>query len=57
METNDGKHTIDKLTGKVIRPTDNSMKDGDLDAPNQDPVPLELDQNGIPVGLTLPGKG
>ena len=57
METNDGKHTIDKLTGKVIRPTDNSMKDGDLDAPNQDPVPLELDQNGIPVGLALPGKG
>lgn len=56
METKKEEHMIDNLTGNVIRLTDNTMKDCDLAAPNQDPVPLELNQNGIPVGLDLPNK-
>ena len=45
--------TIDELSGKPIRRTDNGLKEGDIEAP-QDNKPLELDENGLPVGWEAP---
>lgn len=43
----------DPFSGLVVRFTDNGMKEGDLPAP-QDPRPLELDANGLPIGWEAP---
>lgn len=46
METDE--MTVDRVTGlRIIRRTDNSAKEGDLEAP-QVPEPLALDENGLP---------
>ena len=45
--------TIDDFSGQEIRRTDNGMEfteDGLVAAPQQ-PSPLELDENGLPVDL------
>ncbi len=41
---------IDPMSGLEIRRTDNTRKDGDPELPSQEPKPLELDDNGRPVG-------
>ena len=41
---------IDKLSGLEVRKTVNGMRD-DLPAPPQYVVPLELDEDGLPVHL------
>ena len=45
---------IDHTSGNEIRKTDNSMKDCDLPGINQVNEPLELDENGLPVGWNPP---
>ena len=40
----------DPFSGLVVRYTDNRLKDGDLPGINQEPIPLELDDHGLPVG-------
>ena len=45
--------TIDELSGKPIRLTDNSLKEGDIEAP-QSTEPLELGEDGLPVGWEAP---
>lgn len=39
--------TVDKLTGLKIRPTDNGLKEGDVESPQHN-EPLELDEAGLP---------
>lgn len=42
---------IDPMSGLEIRRTDNTRKDGDPELPSQQEAkPLELDDNGRPVG-------
>ena len=38
---------VDPYSNLKIRKTDNTLKEGDFEAP-QDPVPLKLDGNGLP---------
>ena len=45
----DETRTIDPESSKEIRATDNSLKDGDLQA-SQEPEPLKLGADGLPVG-------
>ena len=47
---------IDHVSGNVLRPTDNSLKECDLEA-SQETKPLELDENGLPIGWVAPEKG
>ena len=44
---------IDHFSGLEIRRTDNGLRKYDLEAP-QDPEPLKLDENGLPVGWEAP---
>lgn len=45
--------TIDEMSGKPIRLTDNGPKNGDL-AASQEPRPLELGDDCLPVGWEAP---
>lgn len=49
--------TIDPTANLQIRPTDNGQKDCDIETLNQEPVPIELDENGLPVGWSAPKEG
>lgn len=49
-----GLQMIDHESGNVIRPTDNSLKECDLEGINQNKKPLELDKNGLPKGWKAP---
>ena len=43
----------DPYTGLEIRPTDNGLRECDMEAP-QTPGLLELDERGLPVGWEAP---
>ena len=45
---------IDNVSGNEIRPTDNGLKECDLEGINQDNKPLELDENGLPIDWQPP---
>lgn len=47
------ENTRDEFSGLEIRPTDNGLKECDMEAP-QTPGLLELDERGLPVGWEVP---
>lgn len=49
----DEEKVIDPMSGLEIRWTDNRRKEGDPELPSQEAKPLELDDNGMPVGMVL----
>ena len=49
--------TVDKHSGLEIRKTDNTLKEGDLPGINQEAAPLEIGEDGLPVGWTAPEAG
>lgn len=49
-ETTNKNAVEDPTSGLQVRHTDNGMKEGDLETP-QDPAALELDENGLPAFL------
>lgn len=51
MENEDKQKVVnDPTSGLQVRKTDNGMKEGDLETP-QDLAALELDENGLPTFL------
>lgn len=44
----------DPISGLIVRFTDNGLKEGDLPGIDQEPRPLELDENGLPIGWEAP---
>lgn len=47
---------LEKMELEIIRPTDNSARPEDGVQPPQDAKPLELDENGLPVGIKFGGE-
>ena len=54
MGYTDNRPVCDPVSGKIVRFTDNGLKEGDLPGINQEPKPLELDENGLPIGWEAP---
>ena len=54
MSKYDSIEMYDHLSGNPIRPTNNGPKDCDLPGINQNNAPLELDDEGLPLGWIPP---
>lgn len=53
MTRTDPRPICDPISGLTVRYTDNGMKEGDLPA-SQHPWPLELGEDGLPIGWEEP---
>ena len=49
--------TIDPNANLQIRPTDNSLKEEDLEGVSQDPTPIKVGDDGLPIGWNPPEDG
>ena len=56
MSKYDSVEMYDHVSNNPIRPTNNGLRDGDLPGINQNNAPLELDDQGLPLGWIPPVK-